>query len=228
LKFSVSHLFILENEQICFGIILPLPYDNPFKTVICDAVQKLIRILGIKDAELLDYLDRYEKVLIPRLLNAIENNSLEGIAILEREDDARTDLFIFQEEQMGDREFQLLIKKISAQRDARKKTELIRKSVHSLHDFIDTMTSDCLYGDEFLILFDSVGDMELAVLARMMFYEELRDDRKELSSMISVETEGDIPWQMALIKYLRKMDGDRIKTIESLLNGMDYQELSSY
>jgi hypothetical protein len=193
-----------------------------------DAVQKLIRILGIKDAELLDYLDRYEKVLIPRLLNAIENNSLEGIVIREREDDAKADLFIFQDEQMRDREFQLFIKKISAQRDARKKAELIRKSVHSLHDFIDTMTSDCLYGDEFLFLFDSIGNMELAVLARMTFYEELRDGGKELSFVISVETERDIPWQMALVKYLRRMDGDRIRTIESLLIGMDYQEISFY
>ncbi|AJY77309.1 hypothetical protein VN24_25555 [Paenibacillus beijingensis] len=55
-----------------------------------------------------------------------------------------------------------------------------------MHDYLDMLESDCLYGDEYDALFHAFGDMELAILAKIVFYEELRSESLDRYSKLEI------------------------------------------
>jgi len=180
------------------------------------AVEKLINGLNINEPDILDYIYRYETIFIQRVVNAVKNDSLNNIIITEKEEKMKSSVFIFEDgERMSDDNFKSVIKRLMELPGTLDKVNLIKSSTGSLYDFVDILNSDCLFGDEFEALFDALGDMELAILAKIVFYEELRDRSLSLSAVVSQEKEGESEWQVRYIEFVRKLGKDRIQSIEN-------------
>ncbi len=59
-----------------------------------------------------------------------------------------------------------------------------------------------------------MGDMELAVLAKIIFVEELRNNQLSLSSIAATNKEITAEWQLEYIRFAQRLSEERIKVIE--------------
>lgn len=189
------------------------------------AIARIIGNLHIEDAKLLEYINRYKALFVRRVVNAVKNDSLESIIIIGREEKIKSSTLVFKEgERMDNESFMALIDEIMALESTADRVRLIKSSNSSLYDFVDILNSDCLFGDEFAALFGELGDMELAILARMVFYEELRSDFSGFSSIVLKKKQVETEWQASYIRFLQKQDKERMKLIENYLSEIGYEE----
>jgi hypothetical protein len=104
------------------------------------------------------------------------------------------------------------------------KVRIIRRHFASLHDYLDLLESGCLYGDEYEALYAAFGDMELAILCKIVFYEQLRVFA-DLQDIIRETKEAERDWQNHLIGFLKDLDASRIRAIDEWIGNIDYEEL---
>lgn len=99
--------------------------------------------------------------------------------------------------------------------------------IKSVHDYLDVFESDSLYGDEYEALFGLFGNMELTILSKNLFYEELRSEFLDFQTIIS-EAKSDEEWKTHLIEHLKGLNPDRLQSIEKLILMIDYEEIKFY
>ncbi len=189
---------------------LSLQVDEAFAKIMAD-----LQINGIK---LRNYLARYQRLFYPRLLNAVKNDSLLHMIVTKTDPESETGSIAFQTgNKMDELSFEILIQHLMAMSDIGEKIDQIVSNVHSVEDFMDLFQADCLYGDEFGQLFNVLGDVELAVLGKVVFFDELRDEHLDLSSSAKNNKQFDKEWQSQYCRFIQNLNQDRIKTIEGLL-----------
>lgn len=188
-----------------------LQMDNAFNA----AVEKLIIDLRIDQPKLIEYIHRYKKDFVLRVLNAVKNNNLNNIVLVSGEGKSqnRESAFI-EEERLNDDSFRLIVQRIIDCTDSADKVSIIISGVRSLEDFIDVLNADCLFGDEFEAVFAALGDMELAVLAKVIFVDELRNNQLSLSSISVNKKEITEEWRLEYIRFVQRLSEERIKAIE--------------
>ncbi|GIQ71489.1 hypothetical protein DUZ99_19695 [Xylanibacillus composti] len=72
-----------------------------------------------------------------------------------------------------------------------------------------------MYGEEYEALFAAFGDMELAILAKIVFYEEPRSDSLDLLGTQEWGTEYPMEWQRQFVRSLRTMARKRLQAEDS-------------
>jgi hypothetical protein len=72
---------------------------------------------------------------------------------------------IISQSDMTDTEFNMLIVKVSKCRTATKKAEVIMETISSAGDFLDILGSQCLFDDEYLVLFDKLLKKSIETIA---------------------------------------------------------------
>ncbi|MEI3600004.1 hypothetical protein SPD53_18135, partial [Oceanobacillus sp. MO10714A] len=95
-------------------------------------------------------------------------------------------------------------------------------------DYIDILNTDCLLNDEYEELFKTFGDVELAILTKIVFYEELRNNSIYLSSPNIRKREIESEWQDQFIKFINKIHPSRKSVIQQYVYEIDYEEISFY
>ncbi|CAH0120963.1 hypothetical protein PAE9249_03488 [Paenibacillus sp. CECT 9249] len=194
-----------------------------------EGMDRLRRDLQINDPGLTEYMNRCGSGLIQRIVNAKHRNRLQPIIITEQEEKPKSILISFKEEdRMTDSRFRILVRQVMECPTTEAKVRLIRSSIHSLYDYIDLLNSDCLFGDEYDTLFQTLGEAELAILAKIVFYEELRSDTLDGSSAAIKKKTTGIEWQKHYIDYIQSVGQDRIALIDKLIRRIDYEETSLY
>ncbi len=198
-------------------------------SLIDEAVQKLIVALNINHLKMLDYINQYKPIFTKRIINAVQNDTLSGIIVTEKAGGPKTGAFIFREgEWMSDADFKSIVNKLLRLSKTVQKIKLIKTGVTSLHDFIDILNSNCLFGKEFEKLYNFLSDIELAILTKIVFYEEFRSGFPGLATVISQKKAVEADWQEAFVEFIQKLGESRIKSIEGCLNEVDYEEISFY
>ncbi|MGE5450029.1 MAG: DUF6179 domain-containing protein [Methanomassiliicoccales archaeon] len=194
------------------------------------ALDQMIIELGITGLALNHYIHECGRGLIPRLINALQQNTLRNLIISEEVTEDRPVIRFEQGEIMDNEAFRLLIDLVMEEADSLKKADLILAGVKSLADFVDILNSDCLYDDDYPSLFSLLGDLELSTLARIVFADELREDTIMLVNHIASLTVPDKEWENQLVKFLRTISTHRVAIIEKLLNTpsdfSDFNELA--
>jgi hypothetical protein len=69
-------------------------------------------------------------------------------------------------------------------------------------------------------LFKSLGDIELSVLGKYVFYGEYRMDKLYLEKMLWHKISIDHEWQNYYIEFLKTLKETRLKTIEDIINSI--------
>jgi len=129
---------------------------------------------------------------------------------------------------MSDARLRRLLDDIGNSESTEDKVRLIRENFQSLHDYLDLLESGCLYGEEYEALYDAFGEMELAVLCKIVFREELRGGTAELADIIREREETEHEWQHQLIEYMKRQDDRRIRTVDEWIGRIDYEDISFY
>ena len=132
---------------------------------------------------------------------------------------------------MADTSFVFTITKLPAeekQKSQRKKFTVKRKSMvplplnavycfNSFDDFCDILNSDCFYNEEYKILFDSLEDIELALLGKFIFFEEIEMSRFNFLNEIFKERQYDYIWQESYIEYMKNQVINKINNIQNYI-----------
>lgn len=187
-----------------------------------EAIQKIIENLCIDQLDLIDYIQQYKTVFMPRILNAVENGNLNYIVITDYEENLQDSSVAFEEgDKMKDESFRFVVHKIMECVNTTDKINIITSNIHSLEDFIDVLKADCLFGDEFVAVFNILSDMELSILGRIVLCEELRSGPLNLSPQVisGKRIEKVMDWHVQYIRYLQRLSDERIKLIERFING---------
>ncbi|MTI65360.1 MAG: hypothetical protein FH753_02030 [Firmicutes bacterium] len=208
---------------------LTLLNTNEITLLIERGSEILIDTLNISDLDILEYIKEYKKKFLLRVKNAVKNKSLNNLIVTGREEEFKENVYLFKEnKRMSNSDFNLTVKKISRCRKTIDKISIIKSNISSLNDMLDIFNAHCLYGKEFKLVFDLLGDMELTILSKIVFYEELRDDNRSFLNIILDSKEAKDEWQIHFIEYLQNLEKNRINFIEKYFSEINYEEISFY
>ncbi|MCG9967302.1 DUF6179 domain-containing protein [Pelotomaculum terephthalicicum JT] len=187
-------------------------------SLIKKAFEVLIGELHIEQPQLKDYIRNAASVLMPRYLSALDHDCLDNVVILDDEENRWFDIIFDEGKSMDDHSFRMVVEQIIECVDSAEKTAIITSSIHSLGDFIDVLEANCLFEDEFSALFNALGDMELSILARIVFIEEIRNEPTGFSVRNAAEKPMERQWQTEYARFLLSLSADRIRSIEQYIN----------
>lgn len=194
--------------------------------IIDETMNKLITDLNITDSKLKKYIERYKADFKTRLKFAYETESLKNLILVE---DAipvtREETVLIEGEKMMNDDFRELVERLTEEQDSIAKINIIRLEVSSLEDFIDLLEAGCLFGDEYDLLFTESSNLELGVLAKVVFSDEMRDGPIDLLKIIFKEIETGVEWHEYIVKFLRGLNEERLKVIEVKMNDIMYNEI---
>ncbi|MDP4093128.1 MAG: DUF6179 domain-containing protein [Bacillota bacterium] len=188
-------------------------------TLLNEACEKMIHGLEIEQSKTITYIKIYMPELASRVTNAVKNNCLQNLIIITEGNQSQQQGIIYEEgERMSDAKFRTLTSKIMKCGSTREKINLIKSGTQSAYDFIDILEADCLFEDEYTYLFASLNDIDLAVLGKTVFNEELRSGIIKLDIVISEKANTDINWQAEYLKFLHNLEPTRLIAIERFIN----------
>ena len=183
-------------------------------SLISQAIETLIEELNIDQSALSNYIGRYPALLMPRFCSALEHNNLMNVIILDSQENQPVDIRWNEGNIIDDEDFRLMVDQILECLDGAGKAALINSSIHSLRDFIDVLEADCLFDDEYIALFKTLGALELSILARIVFAEELRTGGTDYSPGSAEEKQLEMPWQIEFLRYWQGLSSEKIRDIE--------------
>lgn len=192
--------------------------------LIDESVMKVLVDLQIKNPLLIDYINNYKELLKKRIDNAAPHQSLNSLIVVEEDTGSLENVISFGEvKRMSEKEFKFLVSSIMECSEGKDKAALINSNVHSFQDFIDILNADCIFENEFYEIFNSLSDIELTILTKITFYEEIRDGQIDLNILISKKEETEYEWQEYFMNFLESLISDHvlIGKIEELVNRID-------
>ena len=182
-----------------------------------EAVQKMVSSLNIENDDLLQYINLYRYRFTDQLKSALNQNSLESMAVICDEYldvDSSKNKFTINPNTLSDEEFREILEEIQEESDINKKIEIIKTKINSFEDFNDILKADCFCGEEYNLLLDSLDEVELALLVRVMFYEEIEMGKFNLLKELFKDSEYDYAWQQSYVEYMKNQTIDRINKIQ--------------
>jgi len=182
------------------------------------ALLDLAADLGIHQPEWRDYICKFTSVFLPRFLSALENDCLDHVMILDEDMKAPMDIVLDEGKRMDDEKFRSLVDYILACPDREEKAAIIAANTHSAGDFIDVLEADCLFGDEYAALFSILGDMELSLLARIVFADELRTAPDKFSLEQAMAKDSHRQWQNEYVRFLYGLSKKRLRAIDQYVH----------
>ena len=183
------------------------------------AVNKIMKDYGLIEYEK-TYLENYKEILIKNSLDALKRDNLRTIIVVnDKNQNNENNLIIDEEKRMDDEEFRELIEEIISSDNIYEKITIINKKINSIKDYIDMLKSDCLFEDEYMMLYMSLSNLELSFLGKYVFYGEYRIEDIELKKYLRKKINTTNEWEKFYIEYLKSLSESKLKEIENLING---------
>jgi len=192
--------------------LLDLPQDR-LAALLKDASLKLFAKLDISDAYLQKYILNAVIDLNIRLREALADDQLPAVFISFREAPDEPPLKYTDGQKMDDDSFRTTFKEIKRCRLVENKIAIIKQDIHSIADLIDILEGDCLFGDEYISLFQNINDTELALLLKKIPPQIIDTD--------FYFTENEKQWHEKFNTFLRGIDQkkrDRIKELSKQIH----------
>ncbi|MCD1261752.1 hypothetical protein B5M42_023425 [Paenibacillus athensensis] len=191
------------------------------------AQEELCREWALSDPQWLAYMRLGESNLAQRLHHAVRHDSLEAVVITTRAPRSKPETMSFgAADRMSDMQLRKRLEQLADCASAEAKIKLIQANFRSLHDYLDMLEADILYGAEYETLFAAFGDTELAVLAKITLYEELRGSSSDLLAAVHAKRSAEAEWQQRLLDFLNGLSARRLAAIGERLETLDVGEFS--
>lgn len=188
-------------------------------TLISLTINKIIKDYDLEEYEI-NYLKRYEDNLINLIFDALKRDNLMNLLVItDKVNNNETQIIIDQENRLDDETFRQIIEEILESDSVYEKISIINNKINSIKDYIDVLKSDCIFEDEYLLLFMSLSNLELSILAKFIFYGEYRMENLDLIKTLSNKINTNYEWEELYIDYLKSLSKDRLKEIEKFING---------
>lgn len=192
--------------------------EGQIEITIKEIIEKIISDYNFNEFEQL-YIKNYQKILIENTIRELKRNNLKNLLVITDNIKIKKDTVIVSEENvLSDKEFKNLIEEIIYSDNIYEKISIINKKIKSIKDYIDMLKSDCLFEDEYILLFMSLSKLELAILGKYVFYGEYRMDNLNILKVLSKKIETNHEWEMFYIDYLKSLSKEKLSEIEKLIN----------
>ena len=194
---------------------------------VSNAVKKMIEELKIYDEKEIQYIDSYKNRFINELKSAIRGNCIENLAVTcddYLKHSLNQETLILKENKLNDEDFRNILNEIEEEHDINKKIEIIKEEINSFEDFCDVLKCDCFYKEEYTILFDSLSQIELALLGKSIFYEEIDIDKFNLLNQIFKDENYNYLWQEEYVEYMKNQEIQKISKIQKEIKKLQYFE----
>ncbi|MPN43431.1 hypothetical protein SDC9_190991 [bioreactor metagenome] len=81
------------------------------------------------------------------------------------------------------------------------------------------LKSNCIFEEEYLLLFMSLSNLELSILGKYIFYGEYRMEKLDIIKTLSKKLDTNYEWEELYVEYLKSLSENKLKEIENLING---------
>ena len=206
--------YIFEKEMDYLKSNLNL--DN-IEQEVENSINKIIENFNIDDEKEIQYISLYKNKFIQELKSCIMQDSIENIVVICDIDKEEKSKIILTEDKLSDDGFRDVLDKIENENNINKKVDIIKSNINSFDDFCDILKSDCFYNEEYKILFDSLEDIELALLGKFIFFEEIEMSRFNFLNEIFKERQYDYIWQESYIEYMKNQVINKINNIQNYI-----------
>jgi len=187
--------------------LINLPKDE-LTSILQEASGQLVKKLHISDESLQKHISATIIDLTPRVKEALANNQLAAVFISFKDAPKEPFIKFADGQKMDDELFRTIFKEIKRCRFVSDKIATIRREIHSLVDLVDILEGDCIFGSEFAEVFQSLEDMELALL--------LKKIPKYIVDANFHFTNNEKLWHDKLHSFLAQIDPDRRERIKEL------------
>lgn len=185
-----------------------------------EAVEKMINQLNIYDDKEIQYINCYKFRFIKELKQAITQDCIENLVVIYDEyleDDLDTNQLLVEQHRLNDEDFRDILKEIEYESNINKKVDIIKQKVNSFEDFCDILKSDCFYGKEYTILFNSLSEIELALLGKSIFYEEVEMGKFNMLNEIFKDNKYNYLWQEKYVEYMKNQMLNKINEVQKYI-----------
>jgi len=177
--------------------------QDQFYKVLESASIKLCKQLEFSNDFFKEYIYQTIKEICDSLKKALKNKQLQLVFINSKEKDIKPIVHFMDGDKMDDELFRKLTNEIRECRFATDKILIIQRDIHSISDLVDVLEAECLFGNEFLELFESLEDNELAMLFSLL----------PINKVDSNYEESEKKWHVKLDNYLREIEVTRKSNI---------------
>lgn len=182
-------------------------YD--LETLLQDAATQLCKQLNISDRLLIQHIAATVMDLSARLKNALENNGLESIFISLKENLTQPVIQFEDGAKMDDEAFRTIADELRECRYVADKIAIIQREIHSISDLVDILEGYCIFDNEFVEIFQSLGDIELALLLKRL-------PTYMIDSNYHI-TENEKEWHDRLNRFYQEIDLAKRESISELV-----------
>ncbi|HAU5046721.1 TPA: hypothetical protein JD061_18190, partial [Clostridioides difficile] len=187
--------------------------------ILMEAIEVLVKRLRIEDEVVIRYIKKYEKRFIESVLSSIKSNTFKSMVTVSKNKNEQLESYIVDDEsKLDDESFRKIFNEILDSTSIIEKIRIIKENINAKKDFIDILESECLFGEEYLMLFASLSELELAILGSVVFYEDIRmREINILEFLLNKKTETTL-WKIEYLKFMKRQSEDKIRSIEEHMN----------
>ncbi|UWD40122.1 Uncharacterised protein [Clostridioides difficile] len=187
--------------------------------ILMEAIEVLVKRLRIEDEVVIRYIKKYEKRFIESVLSSIKSNTFKSMVTVSKNKNEQLESYIVDDEsKLDDESFRKIFNEILDSTSIIEKIRIIKENINAKKDFIDILESECLFGEEYLMLFASLSELELAILGSVVFYEDIRmREINILEFLLNKKTETTL-WKIEYLKFMKRQSEDKIHSIEEHMN----------
>ena len=196
-------LEVEEVEEI--ERILEILPDSILENKMIESGMKVLEAWKIDEVETKAYTIQTLHKFIPRIIVALEEENLDTIFIV-TEQDNENKMHYKGGKRLEDEAFKTLTEEIRACEKVEDKIAWIRKEIQHVEDLRDLLEADCLFGEEYERLYESLEEIELAILLNIE-----KVDENDIA-----EVDIDEEWFIRLVNYLKTLDVEKQERVRDL------------
>lgn len=132
--------------------------------------------LEIKNNELISYIYKCINKIASLIFTNIETDTLEKVFISFNEEDEEKIVQYVDGKCLSNSKFRMITEEIRSCSDFNIKLDIINKNINSLKDLNDMLDAECLFGDEYSMLFENLPEMQIIMLSK--YIDEYPSDRE--------------------------------------------------
>lgn len=170
-----------------------------------EVIEVLIKRLSIEDEDVIRYIKKYEKIFIEFVLSLIKSNIFKSMVIVSKnKKEYLEDYIVDDESKLDDELFREIFNEILDSIFIIEKIRIIKENINVKKDFIDIFEFECLFGEEYLMLFVLLSELELVILGSVVFYEDIRMREINILEFMLNEKIEIILWKIEYIKFMKR------------------------
>lgn len=197
---SLDSLKLEEGEVQLLESQLSTQNNEALSQVLKEGARECLKRLDLLSSEMNRYVYQTVSKFIPHVKEALKQGTLGQIFISGGEK-VNQKITYLGSEKLEDEVFKVLTEEIRNCKQVEDKVKWIQEKVRHVEDLKDLLEADCLFEEEYKVVYEALGDLEIALLLSLTVADGF--------DMISLADESEEEWQIALDAYLMTQKEDR-------------------